>query len=65
MKYSNFISEHKGKFFAVFDAGIDDNDDEWLDVIVYDSEYELELDEDEGTNKRAIARADVINDRGF
>tara|TARA_R110000868_G_scaffold144517_2_gene363757 strand:+ start:428 stop:832 length:405 start_codon:yes stop_codon:yes gene_type:complete len=63
MKFSQFAAKHNDKYLVAFDGGIDDNDNEWLDVLAYDSEEDANSDEEEGTNKRAIARADVIDDR--
>jgi len=63
MNYSQFAAKHNDKYIVAFDAGIDDNDNEFLDVLAYDSEEDADSDEKEGTNKRSIARADVIDDR--
>ena len=61
--YTKFAAEHAGKFLAAFDAGLGEEGKPTLDVLVYDTAEDADLDEDEGTNRRAIARADVIDDR--
>lgn len=58
--YTEFAAEHDGKFFWDCDAGADEDGRKLLDVLVYDTEEDLDADDD---NSLAIARATVIDDR--
>ena len=58
--YSQFAAEHSGKFFWDCDAGVDECGRAQLDVLVYDTQADLDAD---GDNSLAIARATVIDDR--
>lgn len=58
--YTQFAQEHDGKFFWHCDAGADEQNRTLLDVLVYDTEEDLDADDD---NSLAVARATVIDDR--
>jgi hypothetical protein len=58
--YTQFAQEHDGKFFWHCDAGEDEQNRPLLDVLVYDTEEDLDADDD---NSLAVARATVIDDR--
>jgi hypothetical protein len=58
--YTEFIAENEGCFFWHCDAGMIDGN-ECLDVLVYDSEEDMEADDD---NSLVVNRATVIDDRG-
>lgn len=58
--YTDFVAEHDGKFFWHCDAGADEDGRKLLDVLAYDTEEDL-FDDD--TNRLAIDRATVIDDR--
>lgn len=58
--YHQFAAEHDGKFLWDCDAGANEDDLQTLDVLVYDSEEDLDADDD---NSLAIARATVVDDR--
>lgn len=57
--YSEFVAENEGRFFWNCDAGMIDGK-ECLDVLAYDSEEDLDNDDD---NSLCVARATVIDDR--
>lgn len=68
--YTDFAAQYPNATFSVFDAGLVDFDcadgEEALpalDVLVYATEEDANLDEDEGKNDRTIARATVIDNR--
>lgn len=68
--YTDFAAQYPDATFSVFDAGLVDFDcadgEEAfpaLDVLVYATEEDADLDEDEGKNDRTIARATVIDNR--
>ena len=60
--YSEFTEEHPDRFFWCCEAnGVNlPRGEQLLDVLVYDTEEDLEADDD---NSLAIARATVIDDR--
>lgn len=62
--YSEFTAEHPGMFFWSCDAGLveDDfgNEVRALDVLVYDTEDDMDADTD---NSLAVCRETVIDDR--
>ena len=57
--YNEFVTGYIGKHFWVCDAGADKDGHELLDVLVYDTEEDLDADDD---NTLAIARHTVIDD---
>ena len=68
--YTDFTAQYPDATFSVFDAGLVDFDSAdgeeafpALDVLVYATEEDADLDEDEGKNDRAIARATVVDNR--
>jgi len=58
--YTEFTSQFDDHVFWDCDAGVDEFGQQMLDVLVYDSEEELEADTD---NSLSVARATVIDDR--
>ncbi len=68
--YTDFAAQYPDATFSVFDAGLVDFDSAdgeeafpALDVLVYATEEDADLDENEGKNGRTIARATVIDNR--